>query len=101
MLIRIGLIVAIIAGLAVGGLNFTKIKEKITTLQNNLQQQTARADKAEQDLAATRADLTKTTAELKTTQATLQATAEERDKAVAEAAAQNKRADKLNDDLNK
>ena len=33
MLIRISLIVAIIAGLAVGALNFVYVKEKITTLQ--------------------------------------------------------------------
>ena len=36
MLIRISLIVAIVAGLAVGVLNFVKVKEKITTLQANL-----------------------------------------------------------------
>ena len=32
MLTRISLIVAILAGLAVAGLNFVKVKEKITTL---------------------------------------------------------------------
>ena len=40
MLIRISLIVAIIAGLAVGVLNFVKVKEKITTLQANLKTET-------------------------------------------------------------
>ena len=40
MLMRISLIVAIIAGLAVGGLNFVKVKEKITTLQADLDRET-------------------------------------------------------------
>ena len=70
MLIRISLIVAIIAGLAVGGLNFVKVKEKITTLQANLKRanrwphQGTRAN-----LASTKKDLNKTTAELKQTKA--------------------------------
>jgi hypothetical protein len=40
MLLRISLIIAIIAGLAVGILNFTQVKEKITTLQTNLKNET-------------------------------------------------------------
>ena len=40
MLIRISLIVAIIAGLAVGALNFTMVKGKVTTLQANLKTET-------------------------------------------------------------
>jgi myosin heavy subunit len=99
MLIRICLVVAIIAGLAVGGLNFVKVKEKITTLQANLKEQTEGRQKAESELAATKSDLEKTTTKLKQTETTLAATTEEKDKAVAEAAAQVKRADKLNDDL--
>ncbi len=101
MLLRISLIVAILAGLAVGGLNFVKVKEKITTLQENLRQQTERADKAEKERDDTKRELTKTKTELTQTKATLATTTEERDKAVAEAASQTKRADKLNDDLNK
>ena len=42
MLIRISLIVAIVAGLAVSGLNFLKVKEKITTIQ---QQREEREDR--------------------------------------------------------
>ena len=74
MLIRISLIVAIIAGLAVGVLNFLKVKEKITTLQTNLDTET----KAE-----------------------LEATTAAKEKLDADMAALTKRADKLNDDLNK
>lgn len=101
MLLRISLIVAILAGLAVGGLNFVKVKEKIVDLQTRLQQQTERADKAEKERDDTKRELTKTKTELTQTQATLKATTEERDKAVAEATSQSKRADKLNEDLNK
>ncbi len=101
MLIRLSLIIAIVAGLAVGGLNFVKVKEKITKLQEDLKTQTARADKAETDLAATRKDLDKTIAELKQTKTTLEATTAERDKAVADVASLTKRADQLTEDLNK
>jgi len=100
MLIRISLIVAIIAGLAVAGLNMFKVKEKVTTLQANLAEQTAGRQKAETELATTRRDLEKTTNDLKLTKDALDTTTAERDQALAEAAAQTKRADKLTDDLN-
>jgi hypothetical protein len=101
MLIRISLIVAIIAGLAVGGLNFIKVKEKIVTLQTNLAEQTARADKAESDLASTRTELKNTSDKLKQTETTLAATTEEKEKFQAEADRQTKRADRLDADLAK
>src|SRR6476469_8349204 len=101
MLIRISLIVAIIAGLAVGVLNFIKVKEKITTLQTHLQEQTDRAVKAEGERDATKRELVKTQTDLKQTQATLKTTTEEKDKAVAEVEAQTKRADGLTQDLAK
>jgi hypothetical protein len=101
MLIRICLAIAIIAGLAVGGLNFVKVKEKVTTLQANLKEQTDLKEKAQSELAATRSDLEKTTAKLKQTETTLAETTETKNKAVAEAEAQIKRADKLNADLKK
>jgi hypothetical protein len=101
MLIRISLIVAIIAGLAVGGLNFVKVKEKITTLQANLKEQTDGRQKAETELASTKKDLTKRTAELKQTKTELEATTAAKEKADADLAAQTKRADKLTEDLTK
>src|ERR1051325_1362753 len=101
MLIRISLILAIIAGLAVGVLNFTQVKEKITTLQANLKEQTDLKVKALTELAATKKDLEKTTAELKQTKATLEATTKERDNAVVQAKQATDHANKLNDDLNK
>ncbi len=100
MLIRISLIVAIIAGLAVAGLNMLKVKEKVTTLQTNLAEQTAGRQKAEGELATTTKELEKTTKDLKLTKETLESTTAERDQALAEASAQTKRADKLTEDLN-
>jgi myosin heavy subunit len=99
MLIRISLIVAILAGIAVGVLNFVQVKEKIVTLQTNLKTQTDRAVKAENDYRTTKKELDKTKTELAQTQATLKATTEEKEKALADAADQKKRADKLTDDL--
>src|SRR5438128_12670111 len=101
MLIRISLIVAIVAGLAVGGLNFIKVKEKVHQLQTDLKTQTARADKAESDLRAKTAEFNATNAILTQTKATLATTTEERDKAVTELAAVTKKAAQLTDDLNK
>jgi len=101
MLIRISLIFAILAGLAVGILNFTQVKDKITTLQVNLKNETDAKNKALTELAATKKELDKTIAELKQTKTTLEATVKERDTAVTAAAEATKRADKLNEDLNK
>lgn len=101
MLMRISLIVAIIAGLVAGGLNFVKVKEKITTLQVDLKRETGEHQKFETLAKQTQKDLDKTKATLKQTEATLTATTEEKDKAVKEAEAQGKRADKLADDVKK
>ncbi len=99
MLIRICLIVAIIAGLAVGGLNFLQVREKVTTLQADLKTEHGGRITAETDRDNTRKELDKTTKDLKQTKETLDATSAERDKAVAEAAAQIKRAGEMADKL--
>src|ERR1039457_6888188 len=99
MLIRISLIVAIIAGLAVGGLNFVKVKERIASLQANLDTETKAHKEFEGKYTDTKKDLNKTTAELKQTKAELEATTAAKEKADADLAAQTKRADKLTDDL--
>jgi hypothetical protein len=93
--------VAIIAGLAVGGLNFVKVKEKITTLQANLKEQTDGRIKAETELASTKRDLDKRTAELKQTKSELEVTTAAKQKADADLVVQTKRADKLTEDLTK
>src|SRR5262249_32601473 len=101
MLIRISLIVAIVAGLAVGVLNFVMVKDKVTTLKDNLKTETEAHHKFEGDFNRTRAALDKTNAILKETQTLLASTQEAKAKAEEEAATQTKRADKLNDDLTK
>jgi hypothetical protein len=101
MLMRISLIVAIIAGLAVGTLNFLTVKEKIVHLQTRLDEETKAKVAALADAASTHKALDKTTAELKTTKQELAAATEAKDKAVAEAATQGKRAEKLSEELAK
>jgi flagellar biosynthesis chaperone FliJ len=99
MLIRICLIVAIVAGLAVGALNFIKVKEKIVALQTDLAQTKATLEATTQELNTTKENLETTTKELKTTQATLETTTAERDQAVAEAARRTQEAETLTEDL--
>ncbi len=101
MLIRLSLIIAIIAGLAAGVLNFVMVKDKVTTLTNDRNDQRKQKEDALTKLAATKRDLDTTTAKLKQTEATLTATTEERDKAQQDLAAMTKRADKLAADLQK
>ena len=92
MLIRISLILAILLGLAVTGLNISMVKEKITTLQSNLKDEKEAHQKFENDFRRTKNDLDKTNAVLRTTQETLKATEEEKVKAkLAEIEAEKKR----------
>ncbi len=101
MLIRLSLVFAILLGLGATALNFALLKPKITTLQSDLARETAEHKKFEDQYRRTKSDLDKTNAVLKTTQETLKATQEEKDKAVATATSEKKRADKLSDDLTK
>jgi hypothetical protein len=99
MLIRISLIVAIIAGLAVAGLNFVMVKEKITTLQKNYADEQAAHTSTRGELSKTQGELKETSAKLQETEATLLTTTDERDKAVAEARSQTARAEALATEL--
>jgi myosin heavy subunit len=101
MLIRISLIIAIVAGIAVGALNFVMVKEKITTLVTQRDSEKSQKETAQKELATTKQTLNKTTADLKTTKEVLAQTTKERDTAVAEATAEKKRADGLTADLAK
>jgi hypothetical protein len=101
MLIRISLIIAILAGLAVGTLNIVKVKEKITTLYSERDSERQQKEQAQSELAQTKKDLDKTTADLKITKQNLETTTGERDRAQADLAATTKRADKLTEDLKK
>jgi hypothetical protein len=99
MLIRISLIVAIVAGLAVGALNFVKVKEIITTTRAERDEWHGKFDKTDAELRTTKKDLDKTTAELKTTQESLATATAEKDKAVATATSLSKRAAQLQEEL--
>lgn len=100
MLIRISLIVAIVAGLAAGVLNFLKVKEKIDTVvaeRNDWNQKYVTTDA---ELSTTKSDLAKTTKELDKTKETLAQTEQQRNAAVAEADIQSKKSAELTDKLN-
>jgi len=101
MLIRISLIVAILAALGAGVVNFVVVKDKIGALTTD--RNTQRDDKvtAQTNLASTKKELAKTQGDLKQTQTELADANTARDKAVATAAAQTKRADDLSDKLAK
>lgn len=101
MLIRISLIIAILAALAVGALNFVKVKEKIETLKTERDDWHGKFTKTDEDLTRTKGELDKTAKDLKQTKDTLELTSAERDKAVAEAATQLAKATELTEKLAK
>jgi myosin heavy subunit len=101
MLIRISLVIAIVLGLLATGLNFVKVKEKVTTYKAGWDTEKAEHQKFESQYNQTKSDLDKTNAVLKTTLETLKATEEQRDKSVADLETQTKRAEKLTEDLTK
>jgi septal ring factor EnvC (AmiA/AmiB activator) len=101
MLIRISLIVAIVAALAAAALNFTVVKGKIDALTQDRNTQRDQKVQAQTELASTKKELAKTKDDLAQTQQELTDTQKERDKAVADAATQSKRADDLSDKLAK
>ncbi len=95
MLMRLCLIVAIIAGLAIGTGNFVLVKDKIVKLAADRDSEKSQKENALMRLAGTNAVLKATLAELTTTKATLETTTAERDKFAAEAESQTKRADRV------
>ncbi|MBC8097186.1 MAG: hypothetical protein H7Y43_15370 [Akkermansiaceae bacterium] len=99
MLIRISLIIAIVAGLAVGTLNFVKVKTIITETRTERDEWHGKYDTTFQQLTETKKDLTQKTTELTQTQETLKTTTAEKVKAVATAEAQTKRATQLSEEL--
>src|SRR5665213_406717 len=101
MLLRICLIVAILAGLGAGGLGYYEVSTQIPLLTG---QRDAEHKAKVDEISAhnkTKAELKKTQGELAQTKQELASTQSERDKAVARAEAQSKRADDLSDKLAK
>jgi len=94
-LMRISLIVAILAALAIGVLNFVMVKEKVTNLAASRDSEKSQKEQAQTELASTKQELDTTAKKLKETEETLVATSTERDTAKAEAEAQSKRATEL------
>jgi hypothetical protein len=101
MLIRICLILAIVAALGAGVLNIVQVKDKITTLVSQRDDERGKKQQALSELSKTKTELTKAQSTLKQTTQELADTKSERDKAVATATAQVKRADELSDKLAK
>jgi hypothetical protein len=100
MLIRISLIVAIVAGLAAGVLNFIKVKEKIDIVvaeRNDWNQKFVATDA---ELNTTQNKLANTEKELDKTKENLVQSEQQRASAVAEAETQSRRAADLTDKLN-
>lgn len=101
MLIRISLIIAILAGLATAGLSFVQVKKKIELVKTERNDWHQKFDTTDASLKSTKKELAKTEKELGDTKTELTNTQQERDKAVAEATAQIKRATQLNEELTK
>lgn len=101
MLIRISLIIAIVAGLAAAGISFTQVKGKIEQVKTERNEWHDKFTTTDGELKSTKSELAKTEKELKDTKTELTGAQEERDKAVAEAASQVKRATQLKTDLDK
>jgi DNA repair exonuclease SbcCD ATPase subunit len=100
-MIRISLIVAIVAALAVGALNIFQVRDKITTLISERDGFHTERDQARTELASTRQKLAKTEDDLTQTQQTLASTQTQLTNAIVTAATQQKRADELTDKLTK
>lgn len=101
MLLRISLVIALLAGLAVGVLNFVLVKEKIETTERHRAEEQSAKETALTKLSDTEKKLASTEADLKTTKDTLAATEAQRDKAQAEATAATKKAADLTEQLAK
>lgn len=101
MLIRISLILAIIAALAAGTLNILQVRDKISTLVSQRDDERGKKEQALSDLSKSKTELAKTQDTLKQATQDLADAKSERDKAVAISTAQTKRADELSDKLAK
>jgi hypothetical protein len=91
MLLRISLIVAIVAAIAIAVLNFTMVKDKIETTERHRAEEQAGKETAMKEAADNKREWDKTAADLKTTQETLATTTQERDRAVAETTTLNRK----------
>lgn len=101
MLFRIALIIALVAGLVSAALNFVKVRERISTLKANLQEQTDARAQAERERSAAKAAQEKAEQKLKEVETELATAKTERDSAVTEAETQRAQAASLAEQLKK
>jgi uncharacterized membrane-anchored protein YhcB (DUF1043 family) len=101
MLIRISLIVAIVAALAVGTLNILLVRDKINTLIDQRNEFHNKWDQTRNELDSTKKELAKTQNDLAQTQQDLTNTMTQLTKVEADDQAQTKRANELADKLAK
>jgi hypothetical protein len=101
MLMRICLIVAILCSLAVGALNFVKVKEKITVIQKQREDEKTAKVTAQRDLSKTKKDLKTTPDNLNRTRQNLETTKASLDKTTSELAVQTKAAETFKADRDK
>jgi hypothetical protein len=99
MLTRIFLLIAIVAGLTAGVLNFVKVKENITVLRTDLKTTQDTLASTKTDLNNTKSTLAKTESDLKRTAQQLAVAVAERDKAVKAEALAQQRVQKLTDEM--
>jgi hypothetical protein len=99
MLIRISLIIAIIAGLAAGALNFVKVKEKITGIRAERDEWHQKHDATFAELTTTKKELDTTKTDLTQTKEALETTTSQRDKAVADLGVATRRGTQLAEEL--
>jgi histidinol phosphatase-like enzyme len=100
-MLRISLIIAILAALAIGVLNFVMVRDKVTKLAASRDSEKAQKEQAQTELASTKQDLETTSNKLKQTEESLTAATAEAAAAKAEAETQIKRATELADKLAK
>jgi DNA repair exonuclease SbcCD ATPase subunit len=101
MLIRISLILAVVAALAVGALNIVEIRDKIDTLISERNDFHTQLNQTQAELASTKRDLAKTKDDLTQTQGQLADTQTQLTNALVTASTQQKRANDLADKLAK
>jgi myosin heavy subunit len=101
MLRKIIIIVAIVAALAVAGVNIFVVKDKITTLTQDRNDQRSAKETAQHQLAQTKKDLAKTQDQLAQTQTQLADSQKQRDDAVHKLVIANTQIDDLNGKLAK
>jgi hypothetical protein len=99
MLIRISLILAIIAALGAGAVNFFVVKDKLATLITDRDTQKSDKEKAQTDLASTKRTLAQTQSQLSQTQQDLADANSKLATETATAAAETRRADGLSSRL--